>query len=69
MNIYLTKLTAVNQLTGELRTYAGPNIEAPTWKLAEQECAVNYPYLKVVGVLTAEIDAEDRCINYNHSSN
>ena len=69
MNIYLTELRAIDRATGGLKNFAGPRIEAPTWKLAEQECAVNYPYLKVVGVLTAEIDAEDRCINYNHSSN
>ena len=44
MNIYLTELRAIDRATGGLKTFAGPRIAAPTWKLAEAECAVNYPY-------------------------
>lgn len=69
MNIYLTELRAIDRATGGLKTFAGPRIEAPTWKLAEAECAVNYPYLKVVGKLEAEVHADDTVTHYNHSSN
>lgn len=69
MKIYLTKLTAVNQLTGELRIFAGPNIEAPTWALAQAECDKHFPYLTVVGELVATIDANDVQTDFNHSLN
>ena len=69
MNIYLTELRAIDRATGGLKTFAGPRIAAPTWKLAEAECAVNYPYLQVVGVLAAEVDEHDTVTHYNHSQN
>lgn len=69
MKIYLTKLTAVNQLTGELRIFAGPNIESPTLELAQAECDKHFPYLTVVGELVATIDANDVQTDYNHSLN
>jgi hypothetical protein len=69
MNIYLTELRAIDRATGGLKTFAGPRIEAPTWKLAEHECAVNYPYLKVIGVLAAEVDADDTVLDFNFDLN
>ena len=69
MKIYLTELRAIERRTGGLRTYAGPNIEAPTWALAQAECDKHFPYLTVVGELVATIDANDVQTDFNHSLN
>lgn len=69
MNIYLTELRAIDQTTGELKTFAGPNIDAPTQSIAEANCRINYPYLRVIGKLVATIDADDVQTDYNHSLN
>lgn len=70
MKTYLTKLTAVNQLTGELRIFAGPNIEAPTLEMAQAQCEATAPYLTVIGELVAEVATDsEQATHYNHSLN
>jgi len=69
MKIYLTEFRAIERKTGEFRKYAGPNIEAPTWAIAQAQCDVNYPYLTVIGELVATIDADDVKTDYNHALN
>ena len=61
--IFLTELIAKDPLTGELKKFGGPDIEAPTWSIAQQYCQDNgLGYLKVVGKKVAEIPTDD---NYN----
>lgn len=60
MKIWVTELQALDPGTGEMKTWCGENVTAPTWELAQQWCDNNEKgYLKVVGELIAEIP----CIN------
>lgn len=54
MNIYVTELRAESIETGVVSLYKGPNIYAPTFKLAEKWCADHMPFLKVLGKLSME---------------
>lgn len=70
MKVFLTEFYAIDyHANGRLKLFAGPNIEAPTWQLAQAECDKHYPYLRVVGELVATIDADDVQTDYNHSLN
>lgn len=56
MKTWCTEIRAVNPLTGELSTFGGPNVQAPTWALAEEYCQNNgLGYCRIVGELIAEI--------------
>ena len=56
MNTYLTELTAVGP-DGVLRVYAGEEIQAITWGMAELYCQQNgLGYLRVIGELVASFD-------------
>lgn len=53
---FTTEIKAIDPLDGELKTYSGQHVEAPSWGLAEQWCRENAGYLKVNGELVAEVD-------------
>ena len=56
MNTYLTELTAVGP-DGVLRVYAGEEIRAITWGMAELYCKENgLGYLRVIGELIVSFD-------------
>lgn len=50
---FLTELWAKCAADGELKHYAGDNIDALSFKDAQKWCDENKPYLKVIGILTA----------------
>lgn len=46
--------------SGELCLFSGPNIDAPSWDLAQAYCLANgLGYCRVVGQLIEEIPADD----------
>lgn len=55
MKIWVTEIKALDANSGEIKTWCGDNVEAPTWELAQEWCDVNKGYLRVVGELVAEI--------------
>ena len=57
--IWLTQFRAADAKTGEIATWSGENVEAPTWQLAQQWCYENKGYLKVIGELVAEIPCKE----------
>jgi len=60
MKLWATQLKAIDPYTGELKTWMGENIKAPTWDLAQQWCNENgRGYLEVIGELIAEIPEKD----------
>ena len=69
MKTFLTELRAIERRTGGLRKYAGPNIQAPTWELAQAECDINFPYLTVIGELVCEVDLDGKVHEYKHALN
>ncbi|MBX3253926.1 MAG: hypothetical protein KF862_07260 [Chitinophagaceae bacterium] len=62
MRKWTTEIKALDGSTGEMKTWIGPYVEAPTWSLAQQWCNENMGYLKVVGELVMEIPCKgDTC--------
>lgn len=60
MRIWATRIRAIDPTTGELKTWIGDYIKAPTWELAQQYCNDNGKgYLEVYGELIAEIPEKD----------
>ena len=60
MKKWATKIIAVDRRDGEIYDWCGPNIEAPSEKLAQEYCDANgMGYCFVVG----ELLGEGRCIN------
>lgn len=55
MKLWCTEIKALEASTGEMKTWGGESVEAPTWGLAQKWCDENKGYLKVVGELIAEI--------------
>ena len=52
MKTFVTEIRAMDPISNELRTYCGPEIEAISFKLAEEYCQLNgLGYCKVVGEL------------------
>ncbi|ADY50977.1 hypothetical protein Pedsa_0395 [Pseudopedobacter saltans DSM 12145] len=58
MRKWVTQFQLTEYTTGEIKTYMGEYIEAPSFNLAQQYCNRHKPYLKVIGELIAEIDLE-----------
>lgn len=56
MKQYTTKIRAIDPVTGELKTWCGPNIPAISWGMAELWCHENAGYLEIDGQLEQEID-------------
>lgn len=56
MKTYLTEIKAICPITGELSTFAGPEIEAVSFGMAEIYCQENgLGYCRVTGELMAKI--------------
>lgn len=68
MNLYLTEFIAKDLFDGELKTYAGPRIEAISFQKAEEYCRKFHPYLRVIGELQAEM-VDEGVIHYNYTDN
>lgn len=68
MNLYLTEFRAKDLFDGELKTYAGPRIEAVSRRMAEEYCRNFHPYLRVIGELQAEM-VDEGVIHYNYRDN
>ncbi len=58
MRKWVTEIQAIDPHTGQLKTWMGDYVEAPTWELAQQWCDQNKGYLKVTGELIAEIPCQ-----------
>jgi len=59
MRVWLTEIKAICPNTGELKTWGGDNVEAPTFEMAQIWCNENKGYLKVIGELIAEIPCKE----------
>jgi hypothetical protein len=68
MNLYLTEFLAKDLFDGDLKTYAGPRIEAISFQKAEEYCRKFHPYLRVIGELEAEM-VDEGVIHYNFKDN
>jgi hypothetical protein len=68
MNLYLTEFLAKDLFDGDLKTYAGPRIEAISFQKAEEYCRKFHPYLRVIGELEAEM-VDEGVIHYNYRDN
>lgn len=55
MKKWCTEIKALDACTGEMKTWAGDEVEAPTYELAQEWCNNNKGYLKVIGELITEI--------------
>lgn len=54
---FTTELLAIDPLDGDLKKWAGPYIEAVSWKHAEYICQnTERGYLRVTGMLDSEVD-------------
>lgn len=57
MKKWVTEILALDPVSGHLKTYGGPHIDAPTWEEATSFCQANgLGYCRVVGQLIAEVD-------------
>jgi hypothetical protein len=59
MKQWLTQFKAPDARTGEMKTWCGENVVAPTHELAQQWCYENRGHLIVIGELIAEIPCKD----------
>jgi hypothetical protein len=59
MKIWLTEFKATDAKTGEMKSWCGENVVAPSWELAQEWCYQNRGCLKVIGELVAEIPCKD----------
>lgn len=56
MNLYATRIRAIDPIDGQLKTYSGPNVPGISFSDAETFCQVNgLGYCEVIGRLVAEI--------------
>lgn len=55
MRTFCTEFKAILVENGEIRTFGGPNIQAPSWQLAQEWCHENAGHLLVTGELIEEI--------------
>lgn len=76
MKVWLTEFTAPDARTGEIKNWAGDEVSAPSFELAQQWCYENKGWLKVVGELVAEIPCKngyepdfDNMIDYENVQN
>lgn len=59
MKKWCTEFMAPDALTGDMKKWCGPEVEAPTAELAQQWRYDNAGHLKVVGELVAEIPCKE----------
>lgn len=56
---FATTIRALDPITGEMKHWIGPNIEAPSMALAQEYCQNNgLGYCKIEGQLIAEIPVD-----------
>lgn len=75
MKIYLTEFRAKCALSNQLKSWDGQNVQALTWKDAQEWCYRNAGHLVVIGELVAEIPCKkgtfdpdfDNMIDYEKS--
>lgn len=60
MRLWVTKITAIDPMSGELCEYIGPNVPGINWDDAEDYCQQNgLGYCAICGELIAEIPIND----------
>jgi len=59
MKQWCTEFKALDARTGQMKTWCGENVQAPSFELAQQWCYENRGYLKVIGELVAEIPCKE----------
>lgn len=59
MKLWTTSVYAIHNITGEMATFCGQYVEAPTRELAIEWCKKNCGYLHVDGELIAEIPCKE----------
>lgn len=63
MRLWVTEIQALDPHTGEMKTWMGDYVEAPSWELAQQFCDEHKGYLKVTGELIGEVPMdEEKCL-------
>ena len=63
MKLWVTEIKALDAQTGEMKTWMGDYVSAPSFKLAQKWCDENKGYLKVVGELVSEIPCKEGTYN------
>lgn len=70
MRKFTTELRAIDPQDGEIKTWQGPHIESVSFDEARRYCDSNgLGYLKIAGVLVAEVELDGTIINYDLSEN
>jgi len=77
MKKWCTEIKAIEAKTGEMKTWIGEHVEAPTWDLAQEWCNNNKGYLKVVGELVMEVPCKEnsyepdwgKAVDYENTQN
>jgi len=65
MKKYCTEIRAIDPKTGELKTWAGPNVPGVSFATARQYCRKNgLGYCKVTGELVAHISEDGNVTDY-----
>lgn len=60
MNLYCTSVRAMCPITGDLRTFAGPNVPGISFEDARAYCNRNYlSFLSIDGALVSEIPVKE----------
>lgn len=54
MNTYNTRIMAIDPLDGEMKEWAGPNIDAISFADARRYCRDHLGYCEVIGLLESE---------------
>jgi hypothetical protein len=65
MRKFVTEIRAEDPIDGKFKLFAGPDIEAISFELAEQWCRENLAYCKVVGELMVDGDTDYHKIQNN----
>ena len=55
MKTWLTEIKAIDPIDGQLKTWAGPEVNALTLAMAEHHCKTLLGYCRVIGELVAII--------------
>lgn len=66
MNVYLTEVTSECPVTGELKTYRGPNAYGISFADAREYCDRNgMGYCRIVGEIVLEVNADGLTPNWD----
>lgn len=55
-HIYLTEIRAYDPLTGQMKNWCGPQVEALSWSLAEEYCRLYMGYCRVIGEWVGDVE-------------